>query len=89
MNQVSNLINEFGSPEQIKGTEFLTELASIQAFEAIMYRDLNYVLDKIDEPKSNLFQKDLITGFLIESVLSKDPCTNKSSQSLKAEFAKY
>ena len=45
LNQVSNLINESGSPEQIKGTEFLTELASIQAFEAIMYRDLNYVLN--------------------------------------------
>ncbi|CAL5976586.1 Hypothetical_protein [Hexamita inflata] len=67
-NYISNLSLKSGDKQQVQGVQFLTELASIQAFEAIMYRDLNYILYNFEEVKLT-FHKNLITGFLIESVL--------------------
>ncbi|CAL5976932.1 Hypothetical_protein [Hexamita inflata] len=89
LRHVTNLQLNQKTSERIKGVEFLTELASIQAFEAIMYRDLNYVLGQIENPLKTNFDKDLITSFLIESILSKQPSSNSTPQSIRDLFTKY
>ncbi|CAL5987207.1 Hypothetical_protein [Hexamita inflata] len=89
LRHVTNLQLNQKTSERIKGVEFLTELASIQAFEAIMYRDLNYVLGQIENPLKTNFDKDLITSFLIESILSKQPSSNSTPQSIRDQFTKY
>ncbi|CAL6052614.1 Hypothetical_protein [Hexamita inflata] len=83
LSYITNLRVNSGACNQIKGIEFLIELASVQAFEAIMYRDLNYVLSNT-VTNGFTFNKDLITGFLIESILHKNIQENNKQDKLKS-----
>ncbi|CAL5978418.1 Conserved_hypothetical protein [Hexamita inflata] len=94
LSYITNLRVNSGTCNQIKGIEFLIELASVQAFEAIMYRDLNYVLYKTNKATNGYtFNKDLITSFLIESILHKNIQENNQQDKLKSpvksQFLKY
>ncbi|CAL6106739.1 Hypothetical_protein [Hexamita inflata] len=73
-------VSDLASNDLIKQSgslNFLLELSSIQVFEAVAYRDLNYLVSQIitnsiqSESKVMNFNKQLMTAFLYESIIIK------------------
>ncbi|CAL6052529.1 Hypothetical_protein [Hexamita inflata] len=93
--QINDLINNLENLDDTtlcKSLKFIQEIANVQAFEAIMYRDLNYVIYSLNQKHTtytDTFSKQLISCFLIQSYMITIENANTTPQHIILPIKSY